>query len=346
MSEVVEFVKAVLASRSFTRFFSGESTSLPGHGPISLKVKSVRPFTRSEGYRLVKHSICTIVETESGLLGYGYGESDFELLALQKSIAEGVERCIFRTAKQADPSILTSNGWAAHLTQKKARQSAMVELLERDTSLVHWLSETSYTEILSDSWPEKLKYWADDELSRAPKFNKLRILVSHLGHVSTAATVIHDTSGFAFVSQACSNSLSSAVSKALAETCRIADLSSRVTGSTSTNLEAQSWSPEEHIAFYAKKEPLPEWLYGKKATFQLADSLWRSPDFRKTTELNVGFSDYHCGPLFVAHASSPDLQSLFFGTTDQAVSNGWINSERVKSFCGNRGVSPLPHFVP
>ena len=79
--------------------------------------------------------------------GPGYGEANSKLLAVQKSIAEGVERIIFKALRETPGGTLTSNGWAAHIDD--GCESAISELIERDAVLTHWLCKKPMTEVES-----------------------------------------------------------------------------------------------------------------------------------------------------------------------------------------------------
>jgi hypothetical protein len=70
--------------------------------------------------------------------GTGY---DFEKeVAFQKAQSELVERLVLLLVKLKDKSFKTSNGFAAHTTISKAKESAYKELIERDLFLTSWFS--------------------------------------------------------------------------------------------------------------------------------------------------------------------------------------------------------------
>jgi len=344
MSELKEALLAIMASRRFTEFFSGVEFKLDAQKSATFKIASCRPTQRAAGYRFTKYSIVTKIESSDGVEAYGFGENNFKILALQKSIAEAVERCVLKSMRRAGSDSKNSNGWAAHLSAKKAVTSAQAELFERDAALLHWLSATSLNEIPMDTWPKSLSKWAIDELSLAKKFNRLRILVSNLGIVPIVATIIQDENGHAFVSQSGAETLEKAIAKALAETCRIADLAlSGVISKTSGVVK----TPEDHALFYAFDEKLPEWVFGQCENFLQAQAAW----VRKMANVNKQMplltnSTYQCGQLHIANSSSEEIQNLYFGSTEAAISNDWINFKRLEKICGWKRLNHLPHFVP
>lgn len=83
---------------------------------------------------------------EAGKRIYGYGESTRELFAYEKAIAELVEReAMFLHGIQL--GIKTTNGLAAHRFTFLAKQTAKIELQERDAFLRHWLTRTPLLKI-------------------------------------------------------------------------------------------------------------------------------------------------------------------------------------------------------
>ena len=90
MQSLKEIFQATLASQDFENFFSGVEFTLLDHKPFKIKITSCKRIERTKGYRFTKHSRRTLIEADNGITAYGYGEDDFELLALQKSIAEAV----------------------------------------------------------------------------------------------------------------------------------------------------------------------------------------------------------------------------------------------------------------
>ncbi len=345
MQAIKEILQAALISRRFEQFFSGVEFKLSDTSPVMIKIHSCEHIQRSNGYRLVKHSIKTKIQASNEIYAYGFGESDSEILALQKSIAEGIERCIFKMIKVNRPELRNSSGWAAHLTKSKAQASARSELLERDASLLHWLSQTPMKQIQSASLPASIQKWVSRELSLAPRFNELKILVSHLGFAPVTATFIHDKNNFGFISQATSAHLDSSIEKALAETCRIADLSEK--GLLNTNPSDQPSTPEDHAVYYSFRESVPHWIFGDVIHWKQAQLLWSEKSLTALAQAPTAtYDDYQCGPLHISYCQSSQVQKLYFGSTETALAQGWINLERLKKVCGTGPLTLLPHFVP
>ena len=346
MIAIKEIFQATLASRDFAQFFNGVEFYSPNSTiPLTIKITSCQKSYRTPGYRIVKHSVETKIEASNGVYAYGFGEHDLELLALQKSIAEGVERCVFKILKETRPEFKNSNGWAAHLTKSKAQASARSELLERDAALLHWLSQTPMDQIDHASLPATIKSWITEELSLAPRFNRIKILVSRLGFAPIVATFVHDQDGFGFISQATSSDLQHAIEKALTETCRIADFYEK--GISVPDSKDHPTTADGHANYYAFVEKLPTWLFGNTIQWKFTKQLWANKH-KKIYSQNIitVCGDYQCGPLHISYCQSSQVQQLFFGPTETALTEGLINIERIKNVCGIRQLCFLPHFVP
>jgi hypothetical protein len=275
-------------------------------------------------------------------------------LALQKSIAEGVERAIYKALKGTPHGTANSNGWAAHLTPEKAKRSGLEELLERDAVLVHWFCRKPMTEIEPKSCPPWLIRWLNSELSLGTRFKRLRVLVSDQGYLPTITTVLLDSNGFAVMSHATSKSMDQALQKALAETCRIAQialeghyLQSSLNLVTTPCPDDVRISPEDHAMVYAYHQRFPEWIFDTTKTWNQANKDWAEAygAFDETV-LGIEFHQIVSGPLVVGYCSSDKIQNLFFGRTDEASGRGLLNVRRLTGVGSDGEYYPMPHCVP
>lgn len=343
MREVFSELIAISNSKSFTPFAEGIRIDLSGGEQLVVKTKKTFSSPRPIGLRFSKYSFIT--EMQAGdHIGFGYGEAPTQLLALQKSIAEGVERAIYHAMKGSPLGTLNSNGWAAHLTPEHAFATSLEELIERDAVLVHWLSQRPMQEIPHDHWPKWLSQWARNELTLSPIFNRLRILVSSEGYLPTVTTVLMSPNGNGVASHATAKTLEQAVSKALAEACRIAQIA--MESPLQKNFTGNTFSILEHINFYAFNEKLPDWLFGDHQSWSETEKHWKKArrEF-KSAKLNAKFHQIVSGALTVGYATCDCLQGLFFGHTKDAERSGLINFDRLKSV-GVEGVINLqPHLV-
>ena len=78
-----------------------------------------------------------VIDRKTGFKGFG-GDPDI-LVAQTKALFELVERTVFKTIADGE----TSSGWAAHSKSEEAKESAKLELIERDAILCSWLLRKS-----------------------------------------------------------------------------------------------------------------------------------------------------------------------------------------------------------
>ena len=341
-----ELFTAVLSSRKFKKFFDGVDFTFPNGEKITLKVAYHRKGTRLAGYQFSKFSFITKVVTNQGIEGYGFGEGENELLTFQKSIAEAVERAVYLSLKP-HCDLMSSNGWSAHLTKKKAEKAALNELLERDAVLVHWLTETPFHEIDPATFPEWLTTWCENELTKTGEFNRLRVLICHAGHVPTVQTILMNKDGHAFISHGASKSIDTAIYRALSETCRIATAANYDTLATDFDNESSILTPWDHALAYRSERTIPAWVFGKMISYKDGKML-TADKYRNITFSNFApkFQTFTCGDLFVSGCESNKIQNLFFGRGDFALKNGLINLERLSEVNSVFVLNPLPHCVP
>ena len=341
---LLEQFNAVLSSRRFTRFFDGVDFVLPDGTQTRIKIESYSKPVRAEGYRFAKFSFVTKALTDLGVEGFGFGEGENRLLTFQKSIAEAVERAVYRSLKPI-LNLTSSNGWAAHLNEVKANRSALTELVERDAILAHWLTEKPFLEIDPATFPEWLAAWRDRELTLAPDFNILRLLISTAGYAPVIQAVIQNATGFAFISHGTSRSIDDAIYRALAEVCRIASGAIRNPESATDAMLESPTSPWGHALFYAKNRQLPAWVFGKAIAFSEAKKIFDGQAFDPET-IKPKFTSYRCAGLTVSRCESAKVQNLFWGRGDEALDRGFINLGRLKEVSSAFKLNALPHCVP
>jgi hypothetical protein len=348
MTEWFKEVAAVLQSRRFTPFLDGvEIATSSGHTYL-VKIKKTSNSIRPVGFRFSKYSFTTEV-TAGDCAGTGYGEADSKLLAFQKSVAEAVERVIYRISKKSGVRAISTNGWAAHVSRGHAFSSALEELLERDAVLVHWLAKSPFDEIREETWPTWLKAWTTSELSLAKRFNRLRILKSHLGHMPTITTILLDANGFGVVSHSAGKQIEEALKRALAETCRIAQIalqSSSDIAAENMTIDTPLVEPEDHAMFYAHRQQLPDWIFGKKSDWKVSAHEWsKARAGFNPKSIEPVFHEVATSPLSIGYATSPLVQNLYFGTSADAQQKSLLNLKRLQQVrFGN--LNPMPHFIP
>lgn len=342
MNELFSEIAAIANSRRFTAFADGVDLRLADGSELSVKLVSVDRSIRSTGHRFSKYAYVAKI-TAGDHIGVGYGEAPTKMVALQKSIAEGVERAVYRAVRGTTLGTSNSNGWAAHINAEQAFANAFDELLERDSVLVHWLRQEPFYEVDQNTWPTQVKTWSQEELMTADGFNTLRVLVSSRGYVPTVTAALLNKDGYAVLSHASGTDLEHSLVRALAEACRIAEIAKVQTLSTPDHPN----TPEEHAMFYATQEKLPAWMFGSKLNWKSAAANWKSARQKfQPSALNPKFDLIANGPLAVGYASCDAIQGLYFGRVGDAEARGQINFQRLREFGRFSVLNPLPHCVP
>ncbi len=345
-------IQSVLNARKFQKLKRGTLVTLPTGEKYQFKIKTVQRWNRSKGFRFFEHSFISSIEG-GGAIETGYGEAGQKLLAIEKSIAEAFERLIFRLLRGTSYGSITTNGWAAHISRSNAKQSAIEELFERDSVLAHWFCKKPFHEIDSDTLPSWCKKWMDEELSRSV-YPRLRVLVTHLGELPAAVTIMTRPDGKGVLSHATHADLGTALKKALVEITSIAQSTKKSHFFDSSknlfedpNCDGFQAKPIDHAMVYAYHSPFPEWMYGKMASWNQIQTDWiKSYQSFDPKKLKVNFTILTQSPLIVGRATSPMIQDVYFGRTEVADQKGKINHERLKrlNFCG--AINLAPHIVP
>ena len=350
MSVLTSNLRALVNAKKFLPLMRGTELTMADGTKLFVKVKHTSRTVLSPGLRFSKWSFCTEIQS-CDVIEFGNGEDDCKLLAYEKSIAESLERLIFRITKNMGVGTKTTSGWSFHLTESLAQNASFQELAERDAILVHWLREIPMTEIAPVSFPRFLQNWVRNELSLHKTFRHLRILATDKGILPAIATVLQTESGHSIVSHSTCPDMLTAVKRALAETCRLASniddshffKSSKnlLTGTTDGGV-----APQDHGLLYAYHAKLPEWLFGETMTWREAHSKWKSAFASgMDSKINFNFRKIIDGPFVVGFGESEDLQQLYFGSTDEALKKGYINLERLEIDRGAGSLNLLPHFI-
>lgn len=345
MNRIGESMKARWQASSYAEILAGAPIKLPNGVLVQPKISRLVKSVRSVGYRFSPFSFHAEIslDGEEDVFS-GFGESNSELLALQKALSEAVERAMIRALKRhVGTRAATTNGWSAHPSEQKSKILARRELLERDAVLSHWLTKTPMLELEPSAVPRWAARWGSRELAQAPRWNRIRILLSTEGFAPTLTTVFQDVDGFAVCSHASGKSFEDALSSALAETCRVAQVAAEFSGGENRFQATASFSDAEiraadHIYQYAHFERLPTWLFGEK----VSAPKWIAPI---ATVPPLKWDTYRCGSLFVSRCSSEDVQDLYFGRTEEAESRGALNAPRLRSVKKFEETNFAPHIV-
>lgn len=345
-----DLTRSIIKSTLFTPFISGVPVVLPTGEKILIKIKNPQrsyksTFLHSKYYYFTK-------VTGGGFNEVGHAEGDCQLITIQKSISEAVERILYRCLKGTEHGTLTSNGWATHLNRQSAKKAALAELLERDAALVHWLCKRPLLEIANEDTPQWLRLWADENLKNS-EFPQLHVFMSQLGHVPTISTMLMNNQGHGVISHCADASLEKAIYRALAETCRLARMAtsrryvdSSLALTTLTEDTDTILGPIEHAVAFAHHLTFPEWIFGENISMRDASEKWNL-HLRQyaLNPITYSFKEVLTSPLSSGYCSSPDVQNLFFGKTTNAKKAKYLNVGRLKNISLSGSINLIPHFV-
>ena len=99
MNPFSQYIFALRSAPKFGEFLKGKQITLSDGRQIAVKVQTSRRSLLRPGLRFSKYSYITDACSNEGVQGTGYGEANFRIVAFEKSVAEAVERVIFRTLK-------------------------------------------------------------------------------------------------------------------------------------------------------------------------------------------------------------------------------------------------------
>jgi hypothetical protein len=336
-NSILETGNAALNCQAFDSVLEASTQEIDGI-QRTLRVTATNRQLRSEGYRFYRHVFKSRVQL-GDFEGVGYGEADSKILAYQKSIAEAVERAVYQNLKAKTQSN-SSNGWAAHIDEQKAKHAASMELMERDAVLVHFMKQQPMVTLDSRTCPTWLKRWLNDEFRLNPDFTIMKILVSHLGFVPSVTAMLLTPDGHGVCSHATSDSLDNAIRSALAETLRIGEISAKRIAQSNHTLK----TPMDHALHYAHHDQFPMWIVGEQVSFTKANESWneRIRNYKRSP-LEFTYLATKIGQLHVVKAKSSQIQDLFFGTVNDLRNTKYLNLNRL-----NRPLEKLnqqPHFV-
>lgn len=283
---------------------------------------------------------------------FGFGHDACQTVALQKALAEGFERLVYRKAAENWGNVSTSNGWAAHPIERIAKRKAAFELFERDALLVHWLRKTPFLEVsgglarnLDPSW---IKYMMDLGWSQG------RLLVGFDGYLPVAVAVFGKPCGRAVASAATCVDFLEATRKAAIECVQIAAYAATAQrmqesmGLLNTKpASGNGVQPIDHALVYVYHRPFPEEMIGSCLSYQDGAERWQAAvsEGWKQHATKLRFKKATNYPLTVVRAESPEVQDLFFGNSGSARNLSKINVQRITNGKKFNIHCEFPHFL-
>lgn len=299
---------------------TNDSTDWWSDLPFDLQNVKVTSGSRPIGFRFSPF----IFNIEANLGGneiVACGEDSSAELAMTKAMAELTERSAMMSwSNQATKKYRTSSGWAAHDSKVSCRQSAILELIERDAVLVQWYSAKPFIEIESTTLPQSIRNWIKDELYQS-EYPNLRLLISTEGIGPSVSCLLMDKNGYGVSGHATKATLLDSIESAIAETCRAAHLAIRKSFWEDSVLLKNSIAgridPGTHAVYYAYHEAFPQWMFGKVVEWNSANQIWH----RKMMEVDMDSFHFEAvleDPFFVGVASHPQILEVSWGSTNEA----------------------------
>jgi hypothetical protein len=348
---VLDTCRSRFSARRFSALREGCEVRLPTGNTLSLRVRRLIRINEKALFRFLPYSY--LAEIDAGdFQEVGCGEANSPLLAMQKSLAEAFERCLFRSLKGTAMGTKTSSGWAAHTDWEKAERAALYELLERDAVMLHALREEPMYEIHKDTLPAWLQEWQRSEMAHT-QLSDLKVLFSRLGHIPSISVAFLNYGGYGVIAHACDTSIERALERALSEACRLgrvamSGLYRERSAALFSNSEGAlaSVGAWEHAVAYAHHRPLPKWLYGEVLNFaQAAEKFQKRMRSFELSSFPYEFVRVADSPFVAGYCHSSEVQNLFFGRTSDAERSGDLNSRRLNHSTPLKERSAFPHFV-
>lgn len=293
--------------------------------------------------KIFDYHITVSVQKDSILRGRG---TDFSReAAVGKAVSECIERIVCSRYTDGNTS-----GWAAHFSEDLARKNALLELIERDLYLCHFLTSTPFGPIeASRHRVPNILSSAMDKLEQKGYYCKIGLMGHPLMVWPVAVSFsIFGGQDFGVISgQSCADSFEEAAYKAVFEVIRNAafQLLNREAPkslSLAEFLKESAYSPASHYRWGLSSEAanVVRALYRQQSTWPNVNpglSLFRDTSFKLVSQ---GIFEN----FFVVMAENFQLQTMFFGPSSRQK----INIERLRSFAGNQDLDfedliALPH---
>lgn len=332
----LNILKEVLFGKGLT-----PSQFLPTVDSIQIK-QTYRP----EGFKFATYSFNTetVIEGES-IIGCGEDRVSREI-AYEKAVSEIIERIAYKVLSRNGVVLSTSsNGWAAHKSLELAAQSAVYELIERDSAVRHWLTYTPMNiidsnEVLPSNFINELKL---------TEFPVPIVLISFHFSGPLATVLLADDKGFAVSGHSSGPCLGDAVKSATIEACRAAHHYQRFSFYSDTqlmhnNINILKVDPGIHSLMYAYHKPIPNWLFGKTISFISAKAQWtESAALTMEVARSSIFDAFYFQNRIIVRAENPILLPMFWGSTSKKIIDEFRLSNSVQLNLDK--INTQPHMV-
>jgi hypothetical protein len=324
-----------LFSRSFQKIHDGVEISIPNGESFfvrTLKVDRVQLSSQFGMHAFVSHV------TGGGFTIEGFGEDSHEIVALQKSLAEGLERLVFYLSTGSSYETETSNGWAAHPRLKLASNNARFELLERDAVISQWLRGQPFQELAQSDIEKVLQ---PNLLTHAQTltWSRPRILFAWHGFTPVALVMFQSSDKKSICSSAAGENIFSAINKAASESIRIAEFANFQTRRNESLIylgesrtDNRKLLPIDHGLYFAYHQAFPEEMIFSETSLASAKAQWAQclvshQDFFSEISVSVVCQ----APIYVVRAYSSRVQDLYFGPLLFTFNSNKLNMKRLNA---------------
>jgi hypothetical protein len=280
----------------------------------------VEEIARPSGYGIDGlHNVHIVVRSQD-LSADGWG-TGLPQIAHAKAYSEAIERYTLFLTAQTDPSILTSNGWSAHMDPASARDAAVAELVERDTALRVWFDAGPYFCVPNNLWPLEVLRWQDRALSAGVEFQRINVLLCDGPTGSCVTILLKNDAGCAVTGHASGSDLQRTILSAFFEAIRSAHAALRFDDFTEVidlHTDASpkvAYGPGANAMAYAYGEKLPELSICEASEFEVLQQWIRHQAKLEAAIANAKVTYFKVGNRFVARAVLKGVLDIFWGRT-------------------------------
>jgi hypothetical protein len=281
---------------------------------------TIEEVVRPEGYAIQGLACFRVVVKSDDLTADGWGTGSSEVAAA-KALSEALERFAMFTQVKSDPSVLSSNGWAAHPEFESARLRAFAEVVERDTALTTWFNAGPYYSVSESQWPDVLVKWKNSVLGSAVEFSHPLVLLAEGSFGACISVLLQTQDGRTVVGHASGVELQKSIESAFYEALRSAHAALRFDEFAETvDLHSEecptvAYGPGANGMAYAYGAPMPKLDVESKSDAEIQSKWQHHREKLQALTFDSDFRTYKVGDRFVVRALVHGSQEVFWGRT-------------------------------
>jgi hypothetical protein len=285
-----------------------------------LQIITINEVVRPCGYAIPGYFNFHVIVEAQNLRAEGWGTGNREE-AFAKAKSEAIERHTFLLTSNLNDQVLSSNGWAAHVTAVEARDAAVAELIERDSALSAWFNQGPFLSVPRSLWPLEMLKWSNTAPTSLIEFGNAQVLLSVGANGCCATVILRNSSEGAVTGHASGNDLQKAILSAFFEAIRSAHAALRfdefadVVALHDQKSSGKTFGPGANAMAYAYGVRLPS-IDSTESTETEILRRWKSHQLQLSQHLTLAKVDYfNVGDRVVAHASLANAFEMFWGKT-------------------------------